>query len=103
MANGYFRSRELLDAVYGVDCTLRIEGVCTGGPGEPAHSNQARHGKGGSIKAHDCFVAAACRACHRELDQGRRFDREEKARRWQEGHERTLLALFLSGAIGVLR
>lgn len=103
MANDYYRSRALLDAVYTVECTLRIDGCCTGGPGEPAHSNQSRHGKGGSIKAHDCFVAAACRACHRELDQGRRFSRDEKAELWQRGHDATMLALFQSGAIVVSR
>lgn len=103
MANDYYRSRALLDAVYTVDCTLRIDGVCEGGRGEPAHSNQSRHGKGGAIKAHDCFVAAACRPCHRELDQGRRFSRDEKADIWQRGHEATILALFQSGVIGVIR
>lgn len=99
--NGYYRDRALLDAVYQIDCTLQIPGVCEGGPGEPAHSNQGRHGKGGSIKAHDCFVAAGCRACHRELDQGKRFTREEKADIWQRAHEQTLLQLFQQGLIRV--
>lgn len=96
-----YRDRALLDAVYQVECTLQIENCCEGGFGEPAHSNQSRHGKGGALKAHDCFVAAGCRACHRELDQGRRFSREEKAEIWQRGHERTMLALWQMGAIQV--
>lgn len=99
--NSYYRDRALLDAVYQIDCTLQIPGVCEGGAGEPAHSNQSRHGKGGSIKAHDCFVAAGCRSCHRELDQGKRFTREEKADIWQRAHERTLLQLFQQGLIRV--
>lgn len=57
-----YRDRGLLDAVYRVECTLQIENCCEGGFGEPAHSNQSRHGKGGALKAHDCFVAAGCRA-----------------------------------------
>lgn len=99
--NSHYRSRALLDAVYQVNCTLRIPGVCEGGPGEPAHSNQSRHGKGGMIKAHDCFVAAACRPCHREIDQGSRLSREERREIWQAGHEETLLALFKRGLIEV--
>lgn len=93
-----FRSRDLLDLSYQVECTLRLP-CCEGGYGEPAHSNQARHGKGGSIKAHDCFFASACRPCHRELDQGRTMSREEKFDVWQRGHEETLVALFTQGLI----
>lgn len=89
-----YRNRKLLDLAYRIDCTVQIPGLCDGGPGEPAHSNQSRHGKGGALKAHDCFFASACRSCHRELDQGRRFSREEKFDLWQKAHERTLLALF---------
>lgn len=57
-----YRDRALLDVVYLVECTLQIESCCEGGFGEPAHSNQSRHGKGGALKAHDCFVASGCRA-----------------------------------------
>ncbi len=89
-----YRDRALLDLAYQLNCTLQIDGVCEGGPGEPCHSNQSRHGKGGSIKAHDCFFASGCRSCHRELDQGKRFTREEKADIWQHAHERTILQLF---------
>lgn len=99
--HGNYRDRALLDLVYQVECTLQIDGVYEGGFGEPAHSNQSRHGKGGALKAHDCFVASGCRACHRELDQGRRFTRVEKGEIWQRGHERTMLALSQLGAIQV--
>ena len=102
MSNDYFRNRALLDLAYTVDCTLRIDGICVGGPGEPAHSNQSRHGKGGMIKAHDCFFASACRPCHRELDQGKRFDRATKADIWQRGHDETMLTLWKQGSIGVI-
>lgn len=98
MAN--YRNRELLDLAYAIECKVRLP-CCEGGIGEPAHSNQSRHGKGGSIKAHDCFFAAACRACHRELDQGRTMSREEKFYVWQRAHEETMLELWQQGLIMV--
>lgn len=76
-----YRNRDLLDLAYEFPCHLRLPG-CTGGVGEPAHSNQAKHGKGGAQKAHDCFHVPACRHCHRELDQGRTMDRETKFAAW---------------------
>lgn len=93
-----FRSRAILDLAYEIDCTINLPG-CEGGPGEPCHSNQSRHGKGGAMKAHDCFYASGCRSCHRELDQGRTMNREEKFEVWQRAHERTLLALFENGLL----
>ena len=98
--NHHFRDRKLLDLAYQVTCQVRLPG-CQGGPGEPAHSNQSRHGKGGMLKAHDCFFASACRACHRELDQGRTLNREEKFDLWQRAHEATFLELWKRGLIGV--
>ena len=84
--NDYFRSRAFLDLCYLLPCMLKFDGICQGGVGEPAHSNQAKHGKGGSIKAHDCFVVPACRACHRELDQGRTMAREQKFDAWDRAY-----------------
>jgi ferredoxin len=46
-----------------------------------AHSNMAEHGKGKSIKSHDCFGFLACAVCHVEIDQGRRM---------AQGHRRQL-------------
>ncbi len=73
---------------------MRIPDVCNGNPETvvAAHSNQYVHGKGGALKAHDCFVAWACSDCHRELDQGNQLNYEQKAHYWQRGFERTLLA-----------
>jgi hypothetical protein len=92
--NGHFRSPELLRLAAGHDCTLRIEGLCVTGPCVSAHSNQSCHGKGRSIKAHDCFIAFACDPCHRELDQGKRFTREQKIEIWTRGHNETLPILM---------
>lgn len=98
-----FRNRELLNLAYEIPCTFQLP-CCEGGiAGEPAHSNQSRHGKGGSIKAHDCFFAAGCRACHREIDQGTTMTREEKFEAWQRAFERTLLALWERGLIQVAK
>lgn len=38
------------------------------------------------MKAHDCFVVPACRACHRELDQGRTMTRDEKREAWERAY-----------------
>lgn len=82
--NDHFRDKGWRDLTYLFPCYLRIPRVCEGGSaGEPAHSNQPRHGKGGSIKAHDCFVVPACRSCHREFDQGRSMTRDEKRELWE--------------------
>lgn len=92
--------RALLDAVYQIPCQADWPHDC--GSIEPSHSNQERHGKGKSRKAHDCFIAALCHNAHRELDQGRMFSREDKFVYWQRAHERTLLELFRRGLVGVI-
>lgn len=97
-----YRNRDLLDLAYELECTFGLP-CCQGGVGEPAHSNQFRHGKGGSIKAHDCFFASGCRACHREIDQGKTMNREEKFDIWQRAHDRTFLLLWERGLIGVMK
>lgn len=100
-----YRDRKLLDLAHRVnECQLRLPEVCTGySPDgcEPAHSNQSRHGKGMSIKADDNFHAAACHACHAELDQGRRFSRSEKMDFWQAGHDRTMALYWRNGWLKV--
>jgi len=96
-----YRDRELLDLCYKIDCTAQIPGACEGGPGEPMHSNQYRHGKGKSIKAHDCFIASGCRKCHVEFDQGKRLCREEKFAIWQDAHDRTMLKFWQLGLVRV--
>lgn len=92
--NGHFRSPELLKLAAGHECTLRVEGICVRGPSVSCHSNQSCHGKGRSIKAHDCFIAFGCAPCHREIDQGKRFSREEKIAIWTRGHNETLPILM---------
>lgn len=96
-----WQCRALLDAVYQLPCLLQIPGVCEGGNGEPCHANWSDFGKGKSRKAHDCFVAAGCRACHREIDHGKRLTREEREAMWMCGWRRTILELFRRGLVRV--
>lgn len=95
-----YRDRKLLNASYEFGCMLRFPG-CEGGAGEPAHSNQSKHGKGGALKAHDCFHIPACRSCHRELDQGRSMERELKFAEWDRAFGLYLPQLFEAGILGV--
>lgn len=97
------RDRALLDLAYTQTCLIRLPGICEGGAGEPAHSNQHIHGKGAALKAHDCFHVPGCRACHRELDQGRTMDREEKFAVWNRAYGLYLPRLFAEGLIRVTR
>lgn len=74
------RNRKLLDLAKDKPCLLRLTGVCNHNPATTvaAHSNQLRHGKGTGIKAHDWASVWACSACHAELDQGNRLDKQQK-------------------------
>jgi len=96
-----FRSRPFLDLAYNFPCYLRLP-CCEGGDaGEPAHSNNADHGKGGGMKAHDVFTVPACRSCHREFDQGRTLTLEERRNLWQRAFNQYLPDLFRSGWIRI--
>lgn len=98
-----YRNRKLLDAAQGQECQIRILNVCTNNPHTvvAAHSNQLKHGKGGGLKAHDCFIAWACYDCHMELDQGHKLRYEQKIEYWQKGFENTILQMFLLGILEV--
>lgn len=86
-----YRNRALLDLARDQPCMH-----CGIGDGTvvAAHSNQSKHGKGMSIKAHDNFIAFLCAKCHRELDQGSRWNREERQQIWQGAHDKTMLHLW---------
>lgn len=74
-----------------------------------AHSNHAKHGKGMSIKAHDCFIAWLCFDCHSWLDQGKGWDPTrsyfcragDKEEMFQRAHDRTMLEMFKAGILEV--
>lgn len=71
-------------------CYLAIPGCCRRDIASvvPCHSNQLRHGKGKGIKALDLFTVPGCRDCHAEIDQGKRFTKEEKFRIWDDAYAR---------------
>ncbi len=86
----YVRSPALLKACRQLPCQhcSRQDGTVVA-----AHSNQAKHGKGRSIKASDIFVAALCFSCHSEIDQGARLSQDERETVWRDAHARTMFLL----------
>lgn len=67
LIKGMYRNRGLLDLAHDLQICANCgrhspEGL------EPAHSNLEAHGKGFRLKAHDCFFAALCNACHAWYD-----------------------------------
>ncbi len=72
-----------------------------------AHSNLSRHGKGKSLKAHDCYIAFLCFRCHSWLDQGSGRDpsdrfsrtRPEMAEMFTYAMDATTLRLWQRGRI----
>jgi ferredoxin len=97
-----FRSNKLLKAAKGQSCMVQIPDICNGNNETTvaAHSNQLTHGKGMGIKAHDCFIAWSCSSCHAEIDQGK-MSKEDRNFYWQQGFERTLLAMLQLGILVV--
>lgn len=61
------------------------------------HSNWGEHGKGMARKADDSRGASGCSQCHAELDQGHRWDADEKRLKWQGAHERSVRLLVSMG------
>jgi hypothetical protein len=56
-----------------------------------AHSNMQCHGKGMAQKAHDCFIAFLCFACHNIVD-GRalpQMDKDSRIEIWIRAHRKT--------------
>ncbi len=90
----YVRSKALLTACREIPCQAcgMADGtVCA------AHSNEARHGKGRSIKASDVYVASLCHKCHTDLDQGNQMTREQRAGMWDNAHRNTVKTLVKRG------
>jgi hypothetical protein len=93
-----YRNRRLLDLAHRVH-TCQACGKWVGTEGledgcEPAHANWGVFGKGGALKAHDCFHAALCHSCHAELDQGDTMSKDEKKAFWWRAHIATMLLYF---------
>lgn len=94
-----FRSRKLLDLARGESC---VNCGAEDGTIVAAHSNLPEHGKGQSLKSHDCYVAFLCVKCHAWLDQGRGMDptdvysctRRDKAMMFTRCMDKTTLRLW---------
>lgn len=84
------RSSVELTLCRGQDCYLHIPGITTHDRETvvPCHSNQSKHGKGMGKKAEDKYTVPGCWLCHRELDQGSRFTKEEKFAFWDAAYAR---------------
>lgn len=59
---------------------------CGGNGADWAHSNQAIHGKGRSVKASDLYIAALCWPCHSEIDQGAGMTKAQRVEAWDRAH-----------------
>jgi len=90
----YIRSPALMKAARTIPCTNcgRDDGTVCG-----AHSNQAKHGKGRSIKASDIYIASLCHCCHSDLDQGAHMSRDEREALWEACHCKTVQSLVALG------
>lgn len=103
-----FRSKKLTDSARDQPCT---NCGAEDGTTVSAHSNWPEHGKGGSMKASDEFIAHLCHKCHAWLDQGSgdTFDpsnrwlgySEEKKEMWRAAHDKTIHRLFITGKLKV--
>jgi hypothetical protein len=82
-----------LAACRGEPCYLRVPGVCCSIDWShesvvPCHSNQARHGKAGGLKADNEFTVPGCEPCHRWIDQNRvGTPKQVKFDVWDVGYE----------------
>ena len=63
---------------------------------QAAHENQ---GKGGAIKASDACLMALCVLCHREIDQGGRYTKDERRVLETVLVKRTLVAMIERGLL----
>ncbi len=101
---GMFRSDALTKLARDKPCMNCESRVCSPDTTVWAHSNLGEHGKGKSLKAHDCFGAFLGARCHTWLDQpyGKTKDptdiyttsREDKALMFRKAMERTYLYMW---------
>ncbi len=90
----YVRDERLRKMCQGMACQK-----CRGSGADWAHSNQAIHGKGRSIKASDIYVAALCWPCHSEIDQGATMTKQERIDAWQKAYVMTWMTAKFTAMI----
>ena len=93
-----FRSDKLTRAAQYFDC----QSCGKYRPSVPAHANWHQYGKGGGLKAHDCYVAFVCQDCHSVIDgKCGVLSRNEQREMWEEAWRKTVLLWFESGLVTV--
>ena len=92
-----FRSEAWRRAVASLPCAncMRTDSV------QAAHPNH--RGKGMGIKAPDCWCVPLCVDCHREFDQGMKWDKATKRELMDIWIILTILALAQEGLVNVSR
>lgn len=97
-------NQALRDCAKNQPCMLLVPGVCNRDNSTTVwcHSNLSRHGKGERRKAHDCYAALGCFACHTWLDTGKASAAEKEAV-FIAGFERTQLHCWRAGIFRVCK
>ncbi|TPW26843.1 DUF1364 domain-containing protein [Pararhizobium mangrovi] len=62
-------SQKLRDSARGMQCTLRIPGICNGNPETTVLAHLPSHISGMGTKSNDWHACFACSACHEAIDR----------------------------------
>lgn len=92
----YFHSEAWRRAVASLPCVLCGKHDDT----QCAHRNEGK--AAGKKLMDDCWCAALCTACHRGIDQGKDFDREERRERMDRAILLTVRELVRQGKVRVV-
>lgn len=97
----HYRNRALLDTARDQECTLMFNHTEGHDPATvvACHSNQAIHGKGERIKAHDCYIAYGCGNCHMILDMRGAMSRASRDEKFADAMATTRFRMFDRGII----
>ena len=87
------RDPKWLAAVHEIESCV----LCDAWGVQAAHRNQ---GKGTSMKASDCLVAALCPACHHAIDNGKHMTLAERREEMDTAILATIEELAINGRIG---
>lgn len=102
-----FRSPKLRDSARGMDCQVRIPGICTHDPAKTiwSHYRGSAGGKGLGHKANDAAGALCCTDCDAVYDGQRRrpagMSKEAVDLMWLQGHIRSLPHVL--AVLGIVR
>lgn len=81
------RSKKIMAAARGQECTLRLVGVCNFNPDTTIAAHIGRR-RGMALKCGDNFVVFSCSSCHSEIDSSSRASyADDKLRSLEETQE----------------